>query len=111
MKLYTKAIALCAFAALPMGAAIAAPTTAPQNVVTEADTKTFTLNVSGMKWAGSCAKKVQSALTKVKGVSKVVVTMPNKAVVQAKSGVSAQDLIKAVKAAGFTATEKAMKES
>ncbi len=49
MKLYTKAIALCAFAALPMGAAIAAPTTAPQNVVTEADTKTFTLNVSGMK--------------------------------------------------------------
>ncbi len=37
--------------------------------------------------------------------------MPNKAVVQAKSGVSAQDLIKAVKAAGFTATEKAMKES
>jgi len=48
---------------------------------------------------------VQSALTGVEGVSKAVVAMPDSAVVTAKSNVTAADLIKAVTAAGYGASE------
>lgn len=48
---------------------------------------------------------MQSALTKVEGVSKADVKMPDKATVTVKDGVTAKDLIKAVKAAGYKATE------
>ena len=51
---------------------------------------------------------MRSALTKVEGVSEAVVSMPNKAVVTTKAGVKTEDLIKAVKAAGFSAKEKMM---
>ena len=47
MKLYKKAIALCALAALPMGVVIAEPTTTLQNAA-KADTKIVNLNVTGM---------------------------------------------------------------
>ncbi len=47
MKLYKKAIALCALAALPMGVVIAEPTTTLQNAA-KADTKIINLNVTGM---------------------------------------------------------------
>ena len=49
---------------------------------------------------------MQSALTKVKGVSKATVSMPDKAVIEAKEGVTTKTLIAAVKAAGFGASEK-----
>lgn len=49
---------------------------------------------------------MQSALTKVKGVSAANVTMPDKAEVTAAKDVDIDDLIKAVKAAGYIATKK-----
>lgn len=49
---------------------------------------------------------MQSALTKVEGVSKAVVTKPDKAVVTASADVDPKDLIKAVKEAGFKARVK-----
>lgn len=54
---------------------------------------------------------MQSALAKVKGVSNAKVSLSQKAaVVQVDSSVSSAELIKAVKAAGFGATEKAMEK-
>lgn len=53
---------------------------------------------------------MQSALKTVEGVSEVVVTMPNKAVVTAKKEVKVEGLIAAVEAAGFKASEKMMKK-
>lgn len=51
-------------------------------------------------------KRVRSALTSVKGVSKAEVSMPDRAVVTIDSGgVEADDLIKAVKKAGYDAKE------
>jgi len=47
---------------------------------------------------------VRSALEGVEGVSKADVSMPDKAVVTAESSVSNDDLIKAVKDAGFGAS-------
>ena len=47
---------------------------------------------------------MRSALEGVEGVSKAEVSMPDKAVVTAKSDVSNDALVKAVEAAGFGAT-------
>jgi copper chaperone CopZ len=47
---------------------------------------------------------VQSALEGVEGVSKAEVSMPDKAVVTAKSSVTDEALIKAVKDAGYGAS-------
>ncbi|MDB4054476.1 cation transporter [Akkermansiaceae bacterium] len=51
-----------------------------------------------------CVNKVRSALEGVEGVSKAAVSMPDSAVVTAKSSVSDKDLVKAVKDAGFGAS-------
>ncbi|MGB1873390.1 MAG: cation transporter [Akkermansiaceae bacterium] len=48
--------------------------------------------------------KVQSALEEVQGVVSASVSMPDTAVVIVKSTVSAKDLVKAVKAAGYGAS-------
>lgn len=51
-----------------------------------------------------CVNKVQSALEGVEGVVSASVSMPDKAVVTAKSSVSQETLVKAVKAAGYGAS-------
>lgn len=67
----------------------------------EATANTVILEVAGMKWGASCAKKVQSALAKVEGVESATVTMPGKAEVVGTA--SAEVLIAAVEGAGFKA--------
>ena len=49
---------------------------------------------------------MQAALAGVKGVSKAVVSMPDKAVVTASNDVKTEDMIAAVKKAGYGASEK-----
>jgi Cu+-exporting ATPase len=51
-----------------------------------------------------CVNKVRSALEGVEGVESASVSMPDSAVVTAKSDVSDKALIKAVKNAGFSAS-------
>lgn len=108
MKLNTTIFAACAVTALSLGSAIAGtPTYFQTSTVDEkVETQTIHLEIKGMTWGKACVKKVQSALTKVKGVSAANVTMPDKAEVTAAKDVDIDDLIKAVKAAGYIATKK-----
>ena len=94
---------IAAVAALTAGA-FAAP------VVVAADEQTVTLDVTGLKWAAGCPKKVQAALKSVKGVTKVTVGKKvgtnAKTVVTAGKSVQVKVLIKALKKAGFGSSEK-----
>jgi len=113
----TKITMIAAFAVLSSGA-IAAPAVVGIGGAAEviaADEKTVTLEVSGLRWASGCSKKVQAALKSVKGVSKATVgkkvgTKADTVVTTAKS-VKTTDLIKALKKKGYTATEKTQKKS
>ena len=64
-------------------------------------TETVSLKVSGMTWGASCVTRVRSALTKIAGVVKADVAMPNSAVVTINKGeVTNQQLVDAVVSLG-----------
>lgn len=71
-----------------------------------AKAETVTLALTGLKWAHACAPKVQSALSKIDGVSTATATKTMATVVLDRNKVTNAQLVSAVAAAGngFQAT-------
>jgi len=93
---------LCAVI-LPMGALHAQAGAAAEQAKAAKVSKTTSLTITGMRWATACGGKVRSALEAIAGVTKTDVKKGS-AVVTTDGSVSNEQLVAAIKGAGFGAS-------